>query len=162
MFVLCNNVFPQFRIKIPRQNNRLTSYQCPVQLYINIFIEVICLLFGTIFLWTIGRYESNLLWSEDQFNWSKFSTSHFVKHYCIANTMLNCNGQPTAISLLSWQLETPENHLSEGGGSIRIEPSQQLLDDCTHKRNSKRKVGKPRYHWNRLFISFPKIDISKT
>ena len=32
------------------------------------------------------------------------------------------------------------------GGSIRIEPSQQLLDDCTHKRNSKRKVGKPIYH----------------
>ena len=33
-----------------------------------------------------------------------------------------------------------------GGGSIRIEPSRQLLDDCTHKRNSKRKVGKPIYH----------------
>ena len=33
-----------------------------------------------------------------------------------------------------------------GGGSVRIEPSQQLLDDCTHKRNSKRKVGKPIYH----------------
>ena len=32
------------------------------------------------------------------------------------------------------------------GGSIRIEPSRQLLDDCTHKRNSKRKVGKPIYH----------------
>ena len=28
---------------------------------------------------------------------------------------------------------------------IRIEPLQQLLDDCTHKRNSKRKVGKPLY-----------------
>ena len=33
-----------------------------------------------------------------------------------------------------------------GGGSVRIEPLQQLLDDCTHKRNSKRKVGKPIYH----------------
>ena len=33
-----------------------------------------------------------------------------------------------------------------GGGSVRIEPSQQRLDDCTHKRNSKRKVGKPIYH----------------
>ena len=32
------------------------------------------------------------------------------------------------------------------GGSVRIEPSRQLLDDCTHKRNSKRKVGKPIYH----------------
>ena len=32
------------------------------------------------------------------------------------------------------------------GGSIRIEPSRQLFDDCTHKRNSKRKVGKPIYH----------------
>ena len=29
-----------------------------------------------------------------------------------------------------------------GEGSGRIEPSRQLLDDCTHKRNSKRKVGK--------------------
>ena len=28
-----------------------------------------------------------------------------------------------------------------GGVSVRIEPSRQLLDDCTHKRNSKRKVG---------------------
>ena len=34
----------------------------------------------------------------------------------------------------------------EGGGSVRTEPSRQLLDDCTHKRNSKRKVGKPIYH----------------
>ena len=32
------------------------------------------------------------------------------------------------------------------GGSIRIEPSRQLLDDCTHKRNNKRKVGKPIHH----------------
>ena len=33
-----------------------------------------------------------------------------------------------------------------GGGSIRIEPSRQHLDCCTHKRNSKRKEGKPVYH----------------
>ena len=49
-----------------------------------------------------------------------------------------------------------------GGGSVRIEPSQQLLDDCTHKRNSKKKVGKHIYHRNSLFISFPKINILKT
>ena len=36
------------------------------------------------------------------------------------------------------------NHLKgEGVGCIRTESSRQLLDDCTHKRNSKRKVGKP-------------------
>ena len=27
------------------------------------------------------------------------------------------------------------------GGSVRIEPWRQLLEDCTYKRNSKRKVG---------------------
>ena len=32
------------------------------------------------------------------------------------------------------------------GGSVRIEPLRQLLDDCTSKRNSKRKVGKPMYN----------------
>ena len=32
------------------------------------------------------------------------------------------------------------------GGSVRIAPSRQLSDDCTHKRNNKRKVGKPIYH----------------
>ena len=30
-----------------------------------------------------------------------------------------------------------------GGGSVSIEPLRQLSDDCTHRRNSKRKVGKP-------------------
>ena len=32
-----------------------------------------------------------------------------------------------------------------GGGarSVKIDPSRQLLDDCSHKRNSKRKVDKP-------------------
>ena len=30
-----------------------------------------------------------------------------------------------------------------GGGSTEIEPSRQLLDDCTHERNNKKKVGKP-------------------
>ena len=31
------------------------------------------------------------------------------------------------------------------GGSVITEPSRQLSDDCTHKRNGKRKVGKPIY-----------------
>ena len=39
-----------------------------------------------------------------------------------------------------------ENEDQVKGGSIRIEPLQQLLDDCTHKRNSKKKVGKPIHH----------------
>ena len=33
-----------------------------------------------------------------------------------------------------------------GGGSLTTEPLRQLLDDCTHKRNNKNKVGKPIYH----------------
>ena len=33
--------------------------------------------------------------------------------------------------------------LRGGGVPVRTEPSQQLLDDCTHNRNSKKKVGKP-------------------
>ena len=28
-----------------------------------------------------------------------------------------------------------------GGGFVRFEPLRQLLDDCTHKRNRKRKLG---------------------
>ena len=48
-----------------------------------------------------------------------------------------------------------------GGASIRIEPLRQLLDDCTHKRNNKKKVGKSIYHWNSLFISFPKSTIQR-
>ena len=31
------------------------------------------------------------------------------------------------------------------GGSIRNEPSQQLLDDCTHERSNRRKAGRPVY-----------------
>ena len=42
--------------------------------------------------------------------------------------------------------EKLDKRKGEGGGSVRIEPSRQLLDDLTHKRNSKRKVGKPIYH----------------
>ena len=34
----------------------------------------------------------------------------------------------------------------EEGGSVRIDPSQQLLDDHTNKRKNKRKVGKPIYN----------------
>ena len=28
----------------------------------------------------------------------------------------------------------------EGGGSVRIKPSRQLLDDCTHKRNNLERI----------------------
>ena len=36
------------------------------------------------------------------------------------------------------------------GGSVRIEPSRQLLDDCNHERNSKRKVGKLKSSFHQL------------
>ena len=40
-----------------------------------------------------------------------------------------------------------EYHVKGGGGdSVRIEPSGQLLDDRTHKKDNARKVGKPIYH----------------
>ena len=50
------------------------------------------------------------------------------------------------VRILPRDYRTLKTSLLLKGGSVRIEPSQQLLDDCTHKRNSKRKVGKPIYH----------------
>ena len=54
-------------------------------------------------------------------------------------------GCPAVIYLKETFLDTIGTELFPilgGGGVVRIEPSQQLLDDCTHKRNNKRKVGK--------------------
>ena len=41
-----------------------------------------------------------------------------------------------------------------GGGSVRTEPLRQLLDDFTHKRKKKRKVGKPK-----ILLSFFVMEI---
>ena len=49
---------------------------------------------------------------------------------------------------MTYNFLSPPNRFKEGrgrGGSVSIELSLQLLDDCTHKRNNKRKVGKPIY-----------------
>ena len=55
------------------------------------------------------------------------------------NCIVGSTQEPSSQISLSKQLRG-------GGGSVRSELLRQLLDDCTHKRNSKRKVGKPMYH----------------